>query len=39
MVKLLYAGEHLDCPNYDNRHHPAIEEKFMEQGQSWEIQP
>ncbi|NDV95419.1 AraC family transcriptional regulator [Dysgonomonas sp. 521] len=39
MAKLLYAGEHPDSPNYDNRLHPAIEEKFMEQGQSWEVQP
>ncbi|NDV93395.1 AraC family transcriptional regulator [Dysgonomonas sp. 521] len=39
MAKLLYAGEHLDCPNYDNRHRPAIEEKFMGQGQRQEVQP
>ena len=39
MAKLLYAGEHLDCPNYDNRHRPAIEEKFLKEGTSWEVQP
>ncbi len=39
MAKLLYAGEHLDCPNYDNRKRPAIEEKFLEEGTVWEVQP
>ena len=39
MVKLLYAGEHLECPNYDKRRRPAIEEVFLEKGKVWEVQP
>lgn len=39
MVKLLYAREHLDCPNYDARHRPVIEERFLEAGTVYKIQP
>ncbi|MDH6311139.1 AraC-like DNA-binding protein [Dysgonomonas sp. PFB1-18] len=39
MAELLYAGEHLDCPNYDNRQRPSIEEIFYRQGDSCEVQP
>ncbi len=39
MANLLYASEHLDCPNYDNRHHPAIEEKLLKTDGKWEVQP
>lgn len=39
MVKLLYADEHLNCPNYDNKAHPAIEEIVLEQDQIWDNKP
>jgi AraC-like DNA-binding protein len=39
MVKLLYAADHLDCPNYDARHRPAIEEKYLPAGTTDHVQP
>jgi AraC-like DNA-binding protein len=39
MVELLYADEHLNCPNYDNKAHPAIEEIVLEQDQIWDNKP
>ncbi|NDV95290.1 AraC family transcriptional regulator [Dysgonomonas sp. 521] len=39
MAELLYASEHLDCPNYDNRQRPAIEMISHKQGDSFQVQP
>ena len=39
MAKLLYAIERRDCPNYDNRQRPAIEEKFIDTGDCWQVCP
>jgi AraC-like DNA-binding protein len=39
MAELLYAGEHLNCLNYDNRKRPAIEEVFYKKGDNCEVQP
>lgn len=38
-IRILYAKEHENCPNNDNRQRPAIEERFMEEGEVWEVQP
>lgn len=38
MVKLLYAGEHLSCPNYDAGRPPLIEEVAIPCGNIWQVQ-
>lgn len=39
MTKILYEEEHLSCPNYDSGDRPLIEEKYIEAGKSWQVQP
>lgn len=39
MVKLLYAGEHLSCPNYDAGDCPAIEEVIIPRGETRQVFP
>jgi len=39
MVKLLNAGEHLSCPNYDTGQYPAIEEVRVAAGEIRQVHP
>ncbi|WP_163307886.1 AraC family transcriptional regulator [Dysgonomonas sp. 521] len=39
MVKLLYAGEHMSCPNYDAGEYPAIEEVTISRESIRQVHP
>ena len=39
MTQLLYAQEHLECPNHESEKNPIIEEKHMACQDEWELQP
>jgi AraC-like DNA-binding protein len=39
MADLLYAGEHLSCPNYDSGQRPIIEEEQIKKGEIRQIMP
>ncbi|NDV95154.1 AraC family transcriptional regulator [Dysgonomonas sp. 521] len=39
MAKLLYAGEHLNCPNYETRQRPVIQEMYIDESTTQQIIP